>query len=30
VTIRERDSMEQKRMPLDELRGYLAQELIGC
>ena len=30
VTIRERDTMEQKRMPIEELRGYLAQELIGC
>jgi glycyl-tRNA synthetase len=30
VTIRERDSMEQQRIPLDKLRGYLAEQLIGC
>ncbi|QGU05186.1 glycine--tRNA ligase [Corynebacterium comes] len=30
VTVRERDSMEQERVPLDELQGYLAQRLIGC
>ena len=30
VTVRERDTMEQERVPLDELEGYLAQRLIGC
>ena len=30
VTVRERDTMEQIRVPLDELPGYLAQQLIGC
>ena len=30
VTVRERDSMEQERVPLAELQGYLAQRLIGC
>lgn len=30
VTVRERDSMEQERVPLNELQGYLAQRLIGC
>ncbi|AIT61575.1 glycine--tRNA ligase [Corynebacterium doosanense] len=30
VTVRERDSMEQVRVPLAELQGYLAQRLIGC
>lgn len=30
VTVRERDSMAQERVPLDELQGYLAQRLIGC
>ncbi|MGD7002857.1 glycine--tRNA ligase [Corynebacterium halotolerans] len=30
VTVRERDTMEQVRVPLNELQGYLAQRLIGC
>ncbi|GAB3589619.1 Glycine--tRNA ligase [Corynebacterium faecale] len=30
VTVRERDTMEQVRVPLDELQGYLAQQLLGC
>ncbi|MCS5480119.1 glycine--tRNA ligase [Corynebacterium sp. YIM 101645] len=30
VTVRERDTMEQERVPLNELQGYLAQRLIGC
>lgn len=30
VTVRERDSMEQTRVSIDELEGYLAQKLIGC
>jgi glycyl-tRNA synthetase len=30
VTVRERDSMAQERVSLDQLRGYLAQRLIGA
>ena len=30
VTVRERDSMEQERVKLDELEAYLATRLIGC
>ena len=30
VTVRERDSMEQERIPLERLRGYLAEQLIGA
>jgi len=30
VTVRERDTMEQERVPLDELEAYLAARLIGC
>ena len=30
VTIRERDSMAQERVALDQVEGYLAQRLIGC
>ena len=30
VTVRERDSMEQERIPLDRLLGYLAEQLIGA
>ena len=30
VTIRERDSMSQDRVALDQVEGYLAQRLIGC
>ena len=30
VTVRERDSMEQERVKLDELEAYLAARLIGC
>ncbi len=29
VTVRERDSMEQQRVSLDKLRGYLAERLVG-
>jgi glycyl-tRNA synthetase len=29
VTVRERDSMEQERVPLSELRAYLAAQLVG-
>ncbi|MEV0250858.1 glycine--tRNA ligase [Nocardia sp. NPDC050712] len=30
VTIRERDSMQQERIALDQVEGYLAQRLIGA
>ena len=30
VTIRERDTMSQERVPLDQVQGYLAQRLLGC
>ena len=30
VTVRERDSMEQERVKLDELETYLAARLVGC
>lgn len=30
VTVRERDSMEQERVKIDELEAYLAARLIGC
>jgi len=30
VTVRERDSMSQERIALDQVEGYLAQRLIGC
>ena len=30
VTVRERDTMGQERVPLDELEAYLAARLIGC
>ncbi|KQM82118.1 glycine--tRNA ligase [Agromyces sp. Leaf222] len=30
VTVRERDTMAQERVPLDELQGYLAARLIGA
>ncbi|GMA85605.1 hypothetical protein GCM10025868_08550 [Angustibacter aerolatus] len=30
VTIRERDSMSQERVALDQVEGYLAQRLVGC
>ncbi|MFZ2260199.1 MAG: glycine--tRNA ligase [Luteococcus japonicus] len=30
VTIRERDTMQQERVALDQVEGYLAQRLIGC
>jgi glycyl-tRNA synthetase len=29
VTVRERDSMQQERVSLDKLRGYLAERLLG-
>ena len=30
VTVRERDSMEQERVKIDELETYLAARLAGC
>jgi glycyl-tRNA synthetase len=30
VTVRERDTMKQERIGLDQVRGYLAERLIGC
>ena len=30
VTIRERDSMSQQRVALDQVQGYLAGQLLGC
>jgi glycyl-tRNA synthetase len=30
VTVRERDSMAQERIPLEGLRGYLAERLLGA
>ena len=29
VTVRERDTMSQERIPLDRLVGYLAERLLG-
>ena len=30
VTVRERDSMSQDRIALDQVSGYFAQHLLGC
>ncbi|HEX8971597.1 His/Gly/Thr/Pro-type tRNA ligase C-terminal domain-containing protein, partial [Oryzihumus sp.] len=30
VTVRERDTMSQERVSLDQIEGYLASRLIGC
>jgi len=30
VTIRERDTMQQERVAIDQVEGYLAQRLLGC
>ena len=30
VTIRERDSMTQERVALDQVAGYLGGRLLGC
>jgi glycyl-tRNA synthetase len=30
VTIRERDSMTQQRVALDQVESYLAARLLGC
>jgi glycyl-tRNA synthetase len=29
VTVRERDTMSQERIPLDKLQGFLAEQLVG-
>ena len=30
MTIRERDSMKQERVGLDQVRSYFAERLLGC
>ena len=30
VTVRERDTMQQERISLDKLKGYLAEQLLGA
>ena len=30
VTVRDRDSMAQERVALDQVQGYLAARLVGC
>ena len=30
VTVRDRDTMTQERVALDQVQGYLAQRLVGC
>ena len=30
VTIRERDSMKQERVGLDQVKGFFAERLLGC
>ncbi|MDD7465009.1 MAG: glycine--tRNA ligase [Actinomycetaceae bacterium] len=30
VTVRDRDTMAQERIPMEQVRGYLAEKLIGC
>ena len=30
VTVRERDTMAQERVKIDELEAYLAARLVGC
>lgn len=30
VTVRDRDTMDQERVALDQVEGYLAQRLLGC
>ncbi len=30
MTIRERDTMTQERVALDQVQAYLAQRLLGC
>jgi glycyl-tRNA synthetase len=30
VTVRERDTMSQERVSVDQLEGYLGARLVGC
>ena len=30
MTVRERDSMKQERVGIDDIEGYLAERLDGC
>ena len=30
MTVRERDTMSQERVSLDQVEGYLAARLLGC
>ena len=30
VTVRERDTMEQERVAIEDLESYLAARLVGC
>ncbi len=30
MTVRERDTMKQERVSLDQIESYLASRLIGC
>ena len=30
MTVRERDTMSQERVALDQVEGYLAARLLGC
>ena len=30
MTVRERDTMKQERVSLDQIQAYLAARLIGC
>lgn len=30
MTVRERDTMKQERVSLDQIEGYLAARLVGC
>lgn len=30
MTVRERDSMKQERVSLDQIEGYLGSRLLGC
>lgn len=30
VTVRDRDTMEQVRLPIEQVQGFLATKLVGC
>jgi glycyl-tRNA synthetase len=30
VTVRERDTMKQERIAIDQVKGYFAERLLGC